>query len=274
MIITKYNNIGAIVIIILLASFSEGCIKEEFDPSKFDASLDLRSGLAIPVGFSHLAFEEYLTDSLTGEELRTGNDGFLSLYYYSLLDSGIMEDVLSVRDASLSSQIVNRTGSVILLTTPGATFSLADSVNIPVGAAEVNARIDSIKVLSGTIDLNVTSGNLTGTVTYIINGLKINGNPFSITRNLSNPDFTLSLSGYTIIPEHDLSGNNLLKCNILITLQTPSGPVSSGGTILNLQTNLSNISYETIYGDFGGYTIDFPTLNIPTPFFSKLNGGE
>jgi hypothetical protein len=50
--------------------------------------------------------------------------------------------------------------------------------------------------------------------------------------------------------------------------------VSSGGTILNLQTNLIDIAYETIYGDFSGYSIDFPSRNIPTPFFSKLNGGE
>jgi len=274
MIIAKNNNITAIFIIIFLASFTEGCIKEEFDQSKFDASLDLRSGLAIPIGFSHLAFEEYLTDSIVGEELRIDKDGFLSLYYFAPLDSGIMEDILSVSDATFSTQLTNQTGSVILLTTPGATFSLSDSVNIPVGSAEVNAGIDSIEVLSGTIFLDVNSANLTGTVTYMINGLQLNGTPFSITRNLSNPDFTLSLNGYTIIPEHDLAGNNFLKCNILLTLQTPSGPVSSGGTILNLQANLTDIAYETIYGDFSGYTIDFPSLNIPTPFFSKLNGGE
>jgi hypothetical protein len=274
MIITRYKDIAASGIILLLIFVTEGCIKEEFDPSKFDASLELQSGLAIPVGFSHLAFEEYLTDSIIGEELRIDEDGFLSLFYSAPLDSGVMEDILSVSDTTINSQVINQTASVIFLTTPGATFNLTDSVNIPVGSAEVNARIDSIQVLSGTIALDVNSANLTGTVTYIINGLQMNGTPFSITRNLSNPDFIQSLSGYTIIPEHDLSGNNLLKCNILLTLQTPSGPVASGETILNLQTNLSNIAYETIYGDFGGFSIDLPSRNIPTPFFNKLNGGE
>jgi len=56
MIITKCKDIAVSALIILMVSLSGGCIKEEFDPAKFDASLDLRSGLAIPIGFSHLEF--------------------------------------------------------------------------------------------------------------------------------------------------------------------------------------------------------------------------
>ncbi|HCU19813.1 MAG TPA: hypothetical protein DF818_11155 [Bacteroidales bacterium] len=263
----------SIIFFILLISFT-GCIKEKFDPSDFDASLDLTPGLAIPIGFSHLGVEKYLADSTLNDIIRISNDGFVSIYYTAEIDSGVMEDIFSINDASVNQAIVNQTGSDIFLNIPGITFDLADSIRIPVIATQADARIDSITLLSGTLQLNLTSVNLTGTITFKIDGLIQNGVPFTVTRDLADPDFTISLAGYTIIPEHDIAGNNLLKCEMAINLQSPSGPVNPGGTIVDIRADLSGMDYETIYGDFGGYTIDFPAQTIATPFFSKMTDGE
>lgn len=268
------KSVLSFTLILLIVLSSTGCIKEEFDPSKFDASLDLKSGVAIPIGFSHLGFEKYLQDSLLKDKLRIDKNGFLSLYYTTAIDSGVMGDLLSINDASGNTSVLNQTGSVLFLNIPGATLDISDSLNIVVTSTQADARIDSIKLLSGTIQLNVISSNLAGTVTFTINGLIQNGIPFSASRNLSNPGFALSLAGYTILPEHDAAGNNLLKCKLSIHLQTPSGPVNPGSTIMGVNATINNLEYETIYGDFGGYTIDFPAQTIPTPFFSQLTDGQ
>jgi hypothetical protein len=259
---------------LLLLLLSTGCIKEKFDPSRFDASLDLHPGLAIPIGFSHMDYKKFLSDSSLSGELRIGKDGLLSLYYSAAIDSGVMEDLLSINDVSLNKTILNQTGSSIFLDIPGTTFDLADSILIPVTITDVDARLDSIKLLSGTFQLNITAVDLTGTVTIQINGLRQNGIPFSTTRDIANPDFSLSLTDYSIIPEHDISGNNFLKCRISIHLQSPSGPVNPGAAIINVGTGLSGLKYETIYGDFGGYSIDLPAQTIATPYFSRLTSGQ
>ena len=267
------TDLRSLGLLILLIS-SAGCIKEKFDPSNFDASLDLSPGLAIPIGFSHLGIDKYLADTTLNDLLRVSKDGFVSLYYSAEIDSGVMEDIFSINDASVNNSIVNQTGSVIFLNVPGTTLDLVDSVLIPITATQINARVDSIKLLSGTVQLDLTSGNLTGTITFQIDGLVLNGIPFTITRNLANPDFTISLAGYTLITEHDISGNNVLKCKMAVHLQSPSGPVNPGGTIVDIRADISNVSYETIYGDFGGYRIDFPAQTISTPFFSQITDGE
>jgi hypothetical protein len=270
--VTKIKFIVATCLLMLL--LSGGCIKEEFDPEKFDASLNLTPGLAIPVGFSHMGFEDYLAKTPYQDELHIDEDGLLSLYYSAPVDSGVMGDLLSISDASIDNSIFNTTGSVILLSIPGATFDLADSIIIPVTSPQISGRIDSITLSAGSLQLMITSANLTGTVTYHLPGLRQNGIPYSTTRSLADPDFTLALAGYSVIPDHDIAGNNLLKCIISVHLQTPSGPVNPGGTIMITEADLASVSYETLYGDFAGYTIEFPAQTIATPFFDKLTEGE
>jgi hypothetical protein len=59
-------NTKLISLVFLLVSMN-GCIKEKFDPLKFDSSLTLNPELAIPIGFLHLQFDKYqvIVDSLT-----------------------------------------------------------------------------------------------------------------------------------------------------------------------------------------------------------------
>lgn len=259
---------------ILLLLLFYGCIKENFNSAKFDTSLNLKSGLAIPIGFSHLSPEKFLSDTALKGILRKGQDGFLSLYYSTVIDSGVLGNMLLINNTSINKSFLNQTGFPIFLNFPGMQANLSDSVLIPVSAAQTNPRIDSITLLSGTLQLTCSAISLTGTLTYQIPGLKLNGIPFSATRNLPNAVLNIPLAGYTIVPQHDISGNNLLKCVISVNLLSPSGPVNPNTTIADIQTDLTGMNYKTIYGDFNGYTIDFPSQTISTPFFRQLSSGQ
>jgi len=267
------KTVRSFFFILLLISFY-GCIKENFNSAKFDTSFNLTAGLAIPIGFSHLSAEKFLSDSALKGILRTGGDGFLSLYYSTVIDSGVLGNMLLINNTSINKSFLNQTGFPIFLNIPGMQANLSDSILVPVSATQTNARIDSISLLSGTLQLNFTAVSITGTITFQIPGLKLNGIPFSATRNLPNAVLNIPLAGYSIIPQHDISGNNLLKCVITVNLLSPSGPVIPNATIVDIQTDLTGVNYKTIYGDFKGYSINFPSQSVKTPFFRQLSSGQ
>lgn len=259
---------------LLISVLFTGCIKEEFDSSKFDASAEIQSGIAIPIGFSHMGFGELLSKVNPGEELRIGEDGFLSLYYPAAIDSGVMGKLISISYARVNRSVLNRTGSVLSLSSPGNSIEISDSIVIPVTLAQADARIDSIKMFSMALMVEISPVNLTGTISYRLNGLRKNGVPFTLTRSLANPGFNLSLENFTIIPDHDVSENNLLTCHITIQLEYPSGPVNPGSPLLNLNATMSDARYETIYGDYEEYTINLPAQIIPISFFRHQTLGQ
>jgi hypothetical protein len=258
------------ILLILLSS----CIKERFDPNKLDTSVNLNTGLAIPVGFSHLEIEKYLKDAKDKNELIISKDGFLSLYFSADIVNGIMSDLLSFPQITAGKTILNQTGSAINLQLPGESQNLTDSVLIPVSLIQATGRIDSIRLLSGNLGISLTSSNLSGTITYQFPDLLLKGVPFSHTAILSNSAFTLSLADYTIKPLHDASGNNFLKCKISIILQSPSGPVNNGSTLLDIGLDLNSLNFATLYGDFGGNILSLPTFRFNTTIFNRISGGS
>jgi len=260
-------------ILILFSITFTSCIKEKFDAKNFDASLNLTSGLAIPIGYSHLGIEKYLNDT-TSKNIRISPDGFLSLHYSTGVVSGIMSDLLTFPQININKTVLNQTGLQIDLQTSGTTIDLTDSILIPVSLVQTIARIDSIQLLSGNIQLSITSTNLTGTISYQFPGLRLNGVPLSLSRSFPNANFTVPLANYKIIPIHDVIGNNILKCIFSIHLQNPSGPINNGSAILNGNAVLDALSYETIWGDFSGYDITLPSFQFSTGIFDRVSGGH
>jgi hypothetical protein len=265
----RITNVIILIIVFLLAS----CIKEEFDNTNFDASLNLTPGLAVPVGYSHLGIEKYLNDT-SFNEIRISPDGFLSLYYSTSVVSGIMSDLFTLPQINVNKVILNQTGIAINLQTAGATIDLADSILIPVSLVQTTSRIDSIHLRNGSLQVNLTSANLTGTITYKFPGLRLNGVPLTLSRSLSNPGFTLSLANYKIISDHDAGGNNIIKCQLSVHLQNPSGPINNGSAILSSQTIIDMSAYETIWGDLSGYNINLPPFQFTTGVFNQFAGGN
>ncbi len=267
------HRMGSVVLLFLLLITAYGCIKEKFDSSKFDSSISLNPGLAIPIGYSHLGIEKYLQDSTVKKVLRIGPDGFLSLYYYSEVTSGIMSSLLSLADLDTSKIILNQSPTVINLQSPGASFDLSDSLSIPFNLTQTDARIDSVSFLGGIFEAIQTFSTLTGTITYRFPGLVRNGESLNIPLNISDQGFTVALSDYTFIPEHK-ADNNILKCIINVHLQTPSGPINNGSELFRTKLAVSSPNYKTIYGDFGGYDLILPPFSFTTGIFNKVNSGN
>jgi hypothetical protein len=269
----KYiNQIRNILVIILICN--SGCVKEKFDSSKLDRSLTLKPAVALPIGYSHIGIEKFLKDASLKNELRISKDGFLSLDYSMQIASGSMDNLLSIQNSTFNKTVVNQAVTVIDLQTPGVSLDLSDSATFPVRLNETDARLDSISLLSGSLVISQTSINVSGTITYHFPGIVRNGAAFTITRIISDPAFSLPLDSYTIIPEHDGAGNNLLKCLISVHLQSPSGPVATGSPILNSQVNISSLKYNTIYGDFEGYGIVLAPITFSTGVFKQIAGGH
>lgn len=260
--------------LILSLLLTNSCIKEKFDADNLDLSLSFKSGIAVPVGFTKLSFEKYLEESDLDEELSISADGFLSIVYSTEIDSGVMADIFTIDDANVSGSILNETGSVISLTNPGLSFSASDSIVLQITSSKPDAIIDSITFRSGALSIDISSTGLTGSVTITIQNLVRNGIPFSASMNLLNPDLTIPLSDYTLEPGHGAEGNNFLKCKLTLNIQTPSGPVNPGQTLISAAINLTGPAYETIYGNFEGYRIDIPAQTLTTTFFRQMSGGH
>jgi hypothetical protein len=249
------------------------CVKEEFHKDKLDVSLNLTPGLAIPVGYSHLEIEKYLRDSSISE-LQISEDGSMTLFYSSDVFTQDMGDFLSFSPVSFSTSLLNSTGSTIDLQGAGIFININDSLLIPVSLDQTVVRIDSLHLLSGILQVDMTQAGLNGTVTFTFPGVRLNGAPYIITRNISDPDFTLDLAGYSVIPERDTNGDHFLRCMMSISLQSPSGPVGNGSTLLSVQTDLSSVNFETLYGDFSGLAIDIDPFRLRPQIFNEFINGH
>ncbi|MCX6301495.1 MAG: hypothetical protein NTW82_04875 [Bacteroidia bacterium] len=249
------------------------CVKEEFHKDKFDASLNLTPGLAIPVGYSHLEIEKYLRDSSI-TELHISEDGFMTLFYSSDVFSDSMGNFLSFSPVSISTFSLNNSGATIDLQISGSSADLFDTILIPVTLDQSVVRIDSILLLGGSLNMDLNQTGLNGTITFGFPGVQRQGTPYMITRNIADPDFTQDLAGYSIIPEQNATGNHFLRCVLSIHLQSPSGPVNNGSVIFSVQTDISSISIETLYGDFSGLIIDIPPFHLSPQIFNEFIDGH
>ncbi len=259
----------SMITVLLLVS----CVKEEFHEDKFDGSINLTPGVAIPVGYSHLEIEKYLQDSSISE-LSISPDGFLTLFYSTDVFTRSMGDFLTVSPVNFIASVYNNTGNVIDLPVAGTAIDINDSIIVPVTLDQSVLRIDSIRILTGNLKVDLTQSGLHGTISFNFPGVQLQGAPISITRDLADPDFSMDIAGYSIVPEQNPSGDHFLKCFLSIHLQSPSGPVSDGSVLFGLQTEMNSVNFETIYGDFSGLAITIDPVHLSPDIFSEFIDGH
>lgn len=261
----------ALVILLFTAS---SCIKERFDPGAFDASLSLEPGLAVPVGYSTLRVEKYLRDASEDSIQIIASDGFLTLRYSRNVFSAAMDGLLSLPPVNVNTSLPNLTGADIFLPPGSDTLEFSDTVSIPFGLAETTARIDSIRLLSGTIETAISAPGLNVTISYEFPGFLLDGSPLILPPDLSGSGFNQSLEGYTLVARHETGTPNLLDCYISISITGTSTVIPQNSDILALQVNLANLNFETLYGDFTGFNIPIPSFQYDPGVFNTIVSGS
>ncbi|MFN8205794.1 MAG: hypothetical protein U0T82_00095 [Bacteroidales bacterium] len=250
------------------------CVKEEFSSSRYDGSLNLKTGLATPIGYSHVSMGKYLSDAQANNELRTDESGFLSLYYSASVFSATAGDLLSLTPISQSFSIVNHSGTTIDLQVPGSNMTLSDTILIPL-ALNLNAEsIDSIRLSSGTLVMNTTSSGSSGTVTLYYPGILRNGIPLSYAHDLNSAAENQSLDQCVLVPEKGAGDNYYLRCILTVILTAPTGPVPDGSELFGLTIGFNTPVFETLYGNFSNLTIDLPPIALTPGIFSQFLDGH
>jgi hypothetical protein len=254
--------------------FFSSCIREEFDPAKYDGSLNLKTGLAAPVGYSHIEIEKYLRDAQASNELRIDESGFLSLYYSANIFSANAGDLISLTPVSQSFSIENTTGATIDIQTPDPGIVLHDTIFIPVSLNLTTGKLDSILLNTGTLVINTVSGNVSGSLSLSFPGIHDNGTPAGSVHSLGGAAENFILNNFMLIPEKGAGDNYFLRCILTLNLEAPSGPIANGAEICGLNIDFNSPEFETIYGNFSGLAIDLPAISLTPGIFSQFLEGH
>jgi hypothetical protein len=258
---------------LLLTLILTACIKERFDPGKFDPSVSLDPGLAVPVGFSTLRVEKFLRDASNDSILFIAPDGFVSVVYKKNVVSGNLTDMISIPPASYVHTVNNETGVDMILDLITDPVIYNYDLPIPVSLNTNNAEVDSIKLLSGSLLTGINVSGLSGTIEYVFPGLRKNGDTLRIHTPLAQP-VPVSLTGYTLICTNNGTTGNLLDCSVSLTIENSTGTIAPGAPIMTVTTDISDLMFETIYGNFEGFEIPIDPIQYAPGIFNNIVKGS
>ena len=262
-------------ILLIVAGFSS-CIKEEFDPDKLDKSFQFSPDIAAPIGFVRYQMDELL-DTAGSTQFSTDDNGFMTLVYRELLESGTAADLVKIQDFEYTTGFNNDMGIPIDLSTIPVSFRFTDTVWIPVtiGIAG-DARIDS--VIGASLDLTVdfsTQFNLDGEVCVESQDIvDPQGLTFSLCRDINDPTSVYNLVDYSLRLTDTPADRSLIEVVYTITLNPTSGIIQPGDPVIDFTVGLSGIDYDVIYGYFGQFNLDLPPVNIPLDLYNPIYQGS
>ena len=262
-------------IILLLALFSS-CIKEEFNAENLDTSLRFSPGVAAPIGYVRYQMDELL-DTANSTQFSTDDNGFMTLVYRELLETGTASDLVKVQDFKYTTGFENDLGIPIDLSMIPVSFSYSDTLWIPVtiGIAG-DARIDS--VIGASMDLTADFATQ-----FVLNGevcvesqdiIDPQGNIFSLCRDINDPTSVYYLADYTLRLTDTPADRSLIEVVYTIKLNPSTGIIQPGDEIVNFTVGLSAIEYDVIYGYFGQFSLDLPPVNIPMNLYNPIYQGS
>ena len=262
--------------IILILTLFSSCIREEFNPDKLDTSFRFSPGVAVPIGYIRYQMEELL-DTANSTQFSTDDNGFMTLVYRELLESGTASDLVKIQPLGFTSGFENPLPIPFDLSHITDTFSFTDTTRIPVtiGIAG-DARIDS--VIGVFMDLTAdftTYFDLQGEVCVesqdIINP---QGNIFSFCRDINDPISVYNLANYTLRLTDTPADRSLIEVVYTIKLIASTGIVQPRDLVADFTVGLSAIEYDVIYGYFGQFSLDLPPVNIPMDIYNSIYQGS
>jgi hypothetical protein len=218
-----------------------------------------------------------LLDSANSTQFSTDDDGFMTLAYRELLESGTAADLVKIQDFKYTTGFENKLGIPIDLSTIPVSFTFSDTIWVPVtiGIAG-DARIDS--VIGTSMDLTVdlaTQFNLDGEVCVMSQDIiDPQGNVFSLCRNINDPTSVYNLEDYTLRLTDTPADRSLIEVIYTINLNPSIGIIQPGDPVVNFTVGLSAISYDVIYGYFGQFYLDLPPVNVPLDLYNPIYQGS
>lgn len=263
------------VLFLILAMLSS-CIREEFNAEKLDTSFQVSPGIAVPIGYARYQMDELL-DSISSTQFSYDENGFMTLIYTELLESGTAAELVKVQDFEYTTGFENPLPIPYDLSGIIDTFSFSDTTWIPVtiGIAG-DARIDS--VIGASLDLTidfVSQFDLNGQVCVesqdLIDPL---GKTFRLCREIDDPTSVYNLDNYTLRLTDTPADLSLIEVVYTIKLAASTGIIQPGDEIVNFTVGLSDIEYDVIYGYFGQFSLDLPPVNIPLDLYNPIYQGS
>ncbi len=254
---------------ILSMLFLNSCYKDRLKLDKFSGG-EWNPNLAAPLFYGEMDMNYLTKDSK--EIWREDADGLLSLVYIGEQITQVGDKVINIDDQQQDTSIVFLLPPGLL---PGDSTSKIFLIK-PEFETDINERVDSILIKSGTMTIEVTSDiNHDSYVELIIPQLtkygitfkekinipNTNGTPTTYTRNISVEDYWLRVN---------VNGNNDNKIDefVKVMVKRSMGPDNSPYTI-TLSQELKNITYYQAFGYFDQYTVDIDETSVGISLFDN-----
>jgi len=238
---------------------------------------------AVPLATSHITLKDVIASSTA--MITDPTSGLISFtYHINNLTSTTADVLMKIPNQSLPVQnfsfnSTDPNSGLPLSFGPGIIFPYTTYTDVPLTLANSTQKLDSIYVKSGTITIPITSNfNKSATITLsapnIINKttrVKIPIPVINLTPTSPNTSISFDVSNCIIILKNVNSVPNTMHFDINMNLTgnaNPTLPVYS----FNMGVNVSNLSFSSLYGNLGQFSMDL-SQNVNLDFFKTNLGG-
>ncbi len=263
-----------VLAIIATTCILSACTKDNFDMDRLSGQVAYDGSFAIPLAYSDMKLYQILDVMDTSIALQENEEGFLSMFYHSYVESKRVQELLNMDVQPFSTSIsLSDMNSLGFKSGSSLTYSTEEKISFTLmndGISTDEAEIDSIVLNSGVLEYSLGSsfGN-TMKVVFEFPSIRKNGRPLkdSLTVSSSNPNgnISLSLEGYTIDLTTTDRHFNEIPFNISTELQYEGIPPTSG--TLDVSIALRSFNYKGMYGYFGHYELLFQSDTIEVTMF-------
>ena len=247
------------------------CTKDNFDMDRLSHDVVYDGKFAVPLAYSDVTFAKVLDLIDNSLELRDNNEGYLSLYYESYVESKPVQNLLSVGDQSFTKTIslsdINSRG---LRAESSLRYSTTENVSFVLFG---DAEIDSIALKTATFEysLNSTFGKTTRVVLEFPS-IKKNGLPFKDSITLlsgdSHYEISIPLDEYTIDLTTTSQRFNEIPVRLSLVINFPSDDPPMSGD-MTIDVGIKDIAYARMFGYFGYNELFFQSDTISIKLFKQ-----
>lgn len=261
---------------ILAISILPSCTKDNFDMDRLSGEISYDGSFAIPLAYSNVSFYKIIGVMDTSFALQDNDDGYLSMFYNSYVESKRVQDLLNLGPqhfektigfSELRSRGINAGSQLHYETEEVISFTLMNE-NTENGEAE----IDSLALNSGTLEYTIESTfGFASKVVVEFPSIKKGGHPLKDSISLYSTDSydhrTLSLAGYTIDLTTTSKHFNEIPVKIKTVLDCGSSVPSMGAFSITL--DIYDFNYKGLYGYLGRNELLFQSDTIDITMFKQ-----